>query len=256
MTFTSFAILAGLLTIPAAQAGETCSQMGSVSLPSKSLFWGTTAQSNAMATPIGWSTSARAPNDTSGHGILAVRASTSPTLWGAFDCAGVGGGVVNPRSGGGTTSGPPSGSGGRPGASGGGGGASGGANGLVNFFGAIADSASNLCLTASFDDLSNMTITRAACIQPLNSVPDATQAWQWSTSETQHVVVPTKLDSLAFIGTQSQSVLPIGSATNYVPTLVGTGVGAYVALKRDVGGLNPANAATEPGLLVSFAPAA
>ncbi|KAF7368529.1 hypothetical protein MVEN_00176200 [Mycena venus] len=264
MTFTSFAIFAALLAVPAALAAETCSQMGTVSLPPKSLFWGTTSQTNQTATPIGWSTSASAPNDTNGHGILAVRSSTSPTLWGAFDCAGLGGGapggVVNSRANGGTTSGPPGGgNSGNPGGGGGGGGGNGGtggANGLVNFFGAIGDSASNLCLTANFNNLNNMTITRATCIQPLNLVPDPTQAWQWSASEDQHVLVPTVLDSLVFIGTQATSVLAIGSTTNYVPTLVGTGVGAYVALEQDVGGLNPANAATEPGLLISFTPAA
>ncbi|KAJ7710657.1 hypothetical protein B0H17DRAFT_1123776 [Mycena rosella] len=67
---------------------------------------------------------------------------------------------------------------------------------------------------------------------------------------------PDVLDSLVFIGTQATSVLAIGSATNYVPTLVGTGVGAFVALEQDLGGLNPADAATEPGLLISFTPAA
>jgi hypothetical protein len=110
----------------------------------QSLFWGTTAQTNETATPIGWSTSASAPNDTSGHGILAVRATASPTLWGAFDCAGLGGGapggVVSSRANGGTTSGPPGGGGtggGGPGGGngGGGGGGTGGVNGLVNFFG-------------------------------------------------------------------------------------------------------------------------
>src|ERR1700761_9278440 len=150
MTFTSFAILAALLTVPGAQAAETCSHMGNVvcyfffpssilscslfvvlftdPLLPKSLFWGTTAQSNATARPIGWRTSASAPNDTSGHGILAAHASTSPTLWAAFDCAGLGA-VVSPRV---TKSGPPSGSGGRPGSGGGGG--TGGTNGIVNFF--------------------------------------------------------------------------------------------------------------------------
>ncbi|KAJ7053151.1 hypothetical protein C8F01DRAFT_1375322 [Mycena amicta] len=255
MTFASLAILSAFLVarvagVPAAPAVETCSQMGTVSL-----FWGTTAETNETATPIGWSTSASAPNDASGHGLLAVRATTSPTLWGAFDCAGVGGGgpggVVNSRANGGTTSGP-GGTGG--GTGGGGGGGAGGASGLVNFFGAIADSDSNLCLTASFSNLQNMTITRAPCINSLGLVPDPTQAWQWSASETQHVVVATVLDQLVFIGTQATSVLVIGSTTNYVPTLVGTGVGAYVALEHDLGGLDPADAATVPGLLISFTP--
>ncbi|KAJ6574149.1 hypothetical protein B0H19DRAFT_1063142 [Mycena capillaripes] len=267
MTFASLAIFSVFLAahfVPAAQANETCSQMGTVSL-----FWGTTAQTNETATPIGWSTSASAPNDTSGHGILAVRATASPTLWGAFDCAGQGGGapggVVSSRANGGTTSGPPGGGGtggGTGGGGGGGGGGTGGTNGLVNFFGwringscsAIGDTDSNLCLTASFSNLQNMTITRATCINPLNLVPHPTQAWQWSASEDQHVVVATVLDQLVFIGTQATSVLTIGSTTNYVPTIVGTGVGAFVALEQDVGGLNPAEAATAPGLLISFTP--
>ncbi|KAJ7894068.1 hypothetical protein B0H13DRAFT_2339447 [Mycena leptocephala] len=263
MTFASLAIFSAFLAarfVPAVQAAETCSQMGTVSL-----FWGTTAQTNQTATPIGWSTSASAPNDTSGHGILAVRATASPTLWGAFDCAGLGGGapggVVSSRANGGTTSGPPGGggTGGGPGGGnggGGGGGGTGGVNGLVNFFGAIGDIDSNLCLTASFSNLQNMTITRATCINPLNLVPDPTQAWQWATSENQHVVVATVLDQLMFIGTQASSVLAIGSTTNYVPTLVGTGVGAYVALEHDIGAVDPADAATVPGLLISFTPTA
>ncbi|KAJ7208672.1 hypothetical protein GGX14DRAFT_633625 [Mycena pura] len=265
MTFASFVVLAALFAVPAAQAAETCSQMGTVSL-----FWGTTAQTNVTATPIGWSTSASAPNDASGHGILAVRASTSPTLWGAFSCVEIGG--VDPRAGGGTTSGPPGGTGGNPGGAGGnpggaggnpgggnaggGGAGTGGGNSVVNFFGAIGDSASNLCLTANFANLNNMTITRAACIQPLDAVPDPTQAWQWSAFEDRHMLEPSVLDALAFIGTQAVSVLDTGTTTNYVPTLVGTGVGAYVALKEDVGGLDPANAATDSGLLISFTPAA
>ncbi|KAJ7434563.1 hypothetical protein FB451DRAFT_1195270 [Mycena latifolia] len=276
MTFTSLAIFSAFLAarvVSAAPAptAETCSQMGTVSL-----FWGTTAQTNLTATPIGWSTSASAPNDSSGHGLLAVRATTSPTLWGAFDCAGLGGGapggVVSSRANGGTTSGGGgggTGTGGGPGTgggAGGGGGGTGGVNGLVNFFGwringnvncsAIADTDSNLCLTASFSDLQNMTITRATCINPLGLEPDPTQAWQWAASEDQHVVVPTVLDQLVFIGTQATSVLAIGTTTNYVPTLVGTGVGAFVALEHDLGGVNPADAATEPGLLISFTPTA
>ncbi|KAJ6569004.1 hypothetical protein B0H19DRAFT_1349824 [Mycena capillaripes] len=198
----------------------------------QSLFWGTTAQTNETATPIGWSTSASAPNDRSGHGILAVRATTSHTLWGAFDCSDIGI----------PTSGSP-----------GGGMSSGHAApkpGLVNFFGAIADPDSNLCLTASFSDLQNMTITRATCINSLDVVPDPTQAWQWNVFADEFVLVPNVLDQLVFIGPQATST--VFTMTNYVPTLVGTGVGAFVALEQDVGGLNPADAATVPGLLVSF----
>jgi len=268
MTFASFAILAALLAVLPAQAAETCTQMGTVSL-----FWGTTAQTNDTATPIGWSTAASAPNDTAGHGILGVRSTVSPTVWGAFDCAGLGGGApggsapvtaagpaatfnsrVNARSGGPSSGGGGATGGGGGGAGTGGGGGGGGGNGagLVNFFGAIGDATSNLCLTANFNNLNNMTITRSTCIQPLNLVPDPTQAWQWAVTETQHVVDLTVLDSLAFIGTQATQVLAIGSSTNYVPRIVGTGVGAYVALTLDVGGVNPANFATVPGLLVSF----
>jgi len=235
--------------VPAAQAAETCSQIGTVSL-----FWGTTAQSNATATPLGWSTSATAPTDASGHGLLAVRSTTSPTLWGAFDCAGLGGGApVSRRSGGPSAGGGGSTGGGGPGTGGGGGGGTGGSTGaLVNFFGAIGDTDSNLCLTASFDNLNNMTITRATCIQPLSAVPDPTQAWQWAADEIQHILEPIVLDQLVFIGTQATEVLAPGSATNYVPTIVGSGVGAYVALKEALGGVNPANAATQAGLQVSF----
>jgi hypothetical protein len=237
----------------------------------QSLFWGTTAQTNQTATPIGWSTSASAPNDTSGHGILAVRATASPTLWGAFDCAGLGGGAP-----GGVVAAEPAADpvGGTaaaaaavvPVASTASSISSGGHSLLITSLhstqringncSAIGDTDSNLCLTASFSNLQNMTITRATCINPLNLVPDPTQAWQWATSENQHVVVATVLDQLMFIGTQASSVLAIGSTTNYIPTLVGTGVGAYVALEHDIGAVDPADAATVPGLLISFTPTA
>jgi len=232
-----------------------------------SLSWGTTVQTNATAKPIGWSTSASAPNDASGHGLLAVRSTVSPTLWGTFACTeapvgGKPGGVVNPRGNGGTTSGPTGGgggggnAGGNPTGGGGGGAAGTSTSGLVNFFGPIADITTNLCLTVNFDDLNNMTITRAGCIQNLDIVPHPTQAWQWSVFEDQGLIIPNLLSSLVFIGTQSISALATNVSTNYVPTLVGTGVGAYVALKQDPGALDPALAVTQPGLLVGFTPAA
>jgi hypothetical protein len=43
---------------------------------------------------------------------------------------------------------------------------------------------------------------------------------------------------------------------NYAPTLVGTGVGAYVTSEHDIGGLDPVDAATVLGLLISFTPTA
>ncbi|KAJ6471465.1 hypothetical protein C8R45DRAFT_1165237 [Mycena sanguinolenta] len=256
MTFNSFAILAALLAVPAAQAAgtaQTCSEMGTVSL-----FWGTTTESILTATPIGFSTSAGAPTDASGNSVLAVQASPSATLFGAFDCVGRGGGApggVAKRSNGPSAGGGGAAGGGGPGAAGGGGGATGtggATGGLVNFFGAIADSASNLCLTANLADLNNMTIIQAPCIQPLTLVPDPSQAWQWVTDESAHVVVANKLDQLAFIGTQASEVLAIGSTTNYVPTVVGTGAGSFVALELDAGAVNPADTDTVSGLLISF----
>jgi hypothetical protein len=117
---------------------------------------------------------------------------------------------------------------------------------------AIADSSTNLCLTASFLDLPNITITRASCINPLTDTPFFTQAWQWTVEEFNgtmlHVVNP-----LVFMGTQSITALTVGTPTNYVPTLVGSGVGAYVAFDWLPGELDPANVAITPGLLVSFA---
>jgi hypothetical protein len=54
------------------------------------------------------------------------------------------------------------------------------------------------------------------------------------------------------MGTQSITALTVGTPTNYVPTLVGSGVGAYVAFDWLPGELDPANVAITPGLLVSF----
>ncbi|KAJ7738961.1 hypothetical protein B0H16DRAFT_1759331 [Mycena metata] len=260
--FASVAIFAVLLTVPAAQAFETCLQMGNFSL-----FWGTTVQTTTTAKPMGWSTSASAPTDATGHGILAVRSTVSPTLWPAFACTepAAGGGPPGKRAkrgNGGTTSGPTGGGGGGGPAGGGGnaGGGGGGGNnanvtsGPITFFGPVADPGTNLCLTVSFDDLNNMTVTRAGCIQTLDIVPHPTQAWQWTLVEDQGTVLPNELYSLVFIGTQSITALAANVSTNYVPTLVGTGVGAYVSLQQTVGGLNPSLAVTNPGLLVEFIP--
>ncbi|KAJ7495263.1 hypothetical protein FB451DRAFT_1164003 [Mycena latifolia] len=267
MTFASLAIFSTLLAarFVAAQAPERCSLMGNVSL-----IWGTTADTASTATPIGWSTSATAPTDANGHGLLAVRSTISPTLWGAWACVGApptggggggggptsgggGGGrrgVVNPRANGGSTSGPPGGGG--AGGGGGGGNGAGVTTGLINMFGrrstnaddynpsAIADSSTNLCLTASALDLPNTTITRASCINALTDTPFFTQAWQWSVEEFNGTMLPV-VDSLVFMGLQSITALPSGTPTNYVPTLVGSGVGAYVALDWLPGELDPAD---------------
>ncbi|KAJ7105518.1 hypothetical protein C8R44DRAFT_745683 [Mycena epipterygia] len=261
MTFASLAIFSTLLaaSFVAVQATEICQLMGNVSL-----IWGTTSETLSTATPIGWSTSATAPTDANGRGLPEVRSTLSPTLWGAWACAGSGGGgVVNPRANGGTTSGPPGGSSGENGNGGVGGGAT---NGVINMFGrrstnadnynpsAIADNSTNLCLTASSFNLPNITITRESCINPLDEAPAFAQAWQWTVSEVNRAVVPEVVDSLVFMGTQSNIALALGTPTNYVPTLVGSGVGAYVALDWLPGELDPADAASAPGLLILFAP--
>ncbi|KAJ7112323.1 hypothetical protein C8R44DRAFT_932870, partial [Mycena epipterygia] len=278
MIFASLAIFSPLLAarFVAAQGAAHCQLMGNVSL-----LWGTTTDTVSTATPIGWSTSATAPTDATGHGLLAVRSTVSPTLWGAFACTGSvatggggggggpvgggGGGVVNPRANGGTTSGPPGGGGGGGNAGGGGGGGGGAASiGVINMFGrrstnaenynpsAIADNSTNLCLTASSLEFPNITITRASCINPLNEVPWFTQAWQWSVSENNGTILPV-VDSLVFMGTQSTAPLTFGTPTNYIPALQGSGVGAYVALNFLPGELDPAAAPSVPGLLISFA---
>ncbi|KAJ6565664.1 hypothetical protein B0H10DRAFT_2338486 [Mycena sp. CBHHK59/15] len=273
MTFASLAIFSTLAArFVAAQAPERCSLMGNVSL-----IRGTTSDTASTATPIGWSTSATAPTDANSHGLLAVRSTISPTLWGAWACGGApptggggggggpvgggGGGVVNLHANGGTTSGPPGGGGGGNGnGSGGGGSGVGASTSLFNMFGtnadnynpsAIAENSTNLCLTASSLNLANTTITRASCINPLTDTPFFTQAWQWTVEEFNGTMLPV-VDSLVFMGTQSITTLTVGTPTNYVPTLVGSGVGAYVALDWLPGELDPADVASTPGLLVSF----
>ncbi|KAJ6589622.1 hypothetical protein B0H19DRAFT_1058620 [Mycena capillaripes] len=291
MTFASLAIFSTLLAMRfvTAQSPQRCNLMGNVSPLTESrpnfqsLLWGTISETATTATPIGWSTSATAPTDANGHGLLAVRSTVSPTLWGAWGCVGApptggggggggpvgGGGVVNPRANGGSTSGPPGGGGGG-GNGGNGGNGVGAGTGLFNMFGyaldvssrrstnadnynlsAIADNSTNLCLTASSLDLPNITITRASCINLLTDTPFFTQAWQWTVEEFNGTMLPV-LDSLVFMGTQSITALTAGTPTNYVPALVGNGVGAYVALDWLPGELDPANVSA-PGLLVSFA---
>ncbi|KAJ7679967.1 hypothetical protein B0H17DRAFT_1232638 [Mycena rosella] len=260
MTFAFLALFSTLLAarFVAAQAPERCSLMGNVSL-----IWGTISDSASTATPIGWSTSATAPTDANGHGLLAVRSTISPTLWGAWACVGA------PATGGG----------------GGGGGPAGGAEAVLSIPAptavrravgaaaqtataaaatarrstnadnynpsAIADTTTNLCLTASALDIPNITITRASCINLLTDTPFFTQAWQWTVAEFNGTMLPV-VDSLVFMGTQSLTALTFGTPTNYVPKLVGSGVGAYVAFDWLPGELDPAEVASTPGLLVSF----
>ncbi|KAJ6449801.1 hypothetical protein C8R45DRAFT_947247 [Mycena sanguinolenta] len=80
--------------------------------------------------------------------------------------------------------------------------------------------------------------------QPPHRCPDSSQAWQWIFNGT--------LQSLVFLGDQSNSALKPGSATNYVLWLVGldAAVGDYVRLDFAVGGLVPSE--TTEGLLVDF----
>jgi len=267
MTFASLAIFSTLLAARfVVAAPDSCQLMGNVSL-----LWGTTTDTLSTATPIGWSTSATAPTDANGHGLLAVRSTISPTLWGAYACTGAaatggggggggggpvgGGGGAVPRANGGTTSGPPGGGGGGGGTAGGGtaggGGGGGASTGVINMFGAIADNSTGLCLTASSLDLPNITITRASCINPVNVIPDFTQGWQWSVTEFNGTLLAVA-DSLVFMGLQGTTPLALDTPTDYVPALVGSGVGAYVALEFLQGQLNPADATIAPGLLVSF----
>ncbi|KAJ6452807.1 hypothetical protein C8R45DRAFT_1223385 [Mycena sanguinolenta] len=241
---------------------QLCGLMGNVSI-----FWGTTSDTISTATPLGWSTAATAPADATGDGLLAVRSSISPTLWGAFVCTeSAPAGVVNRRANGGTSSGPPGGTGGGTGGGGGGGntgtgGAGTGGNGggtvpttaQVNMFGAIADSNTNLCLTASSVIFSNITVTRQPCINPLIIPPVATQAWQWTVTEVSGTIVTGNLVSLAFMGSESASALPVSSPTDYVPLLEGSGVGAFVNFNEVPRGVDPTTASTVPGLVVNFA---
>ncbi|KAF7340557.1 hypothetical protein MSAN_02127200 [Mycena sanguinolenta] len=251
----SLAIFCTLLAarFVAAQSPVHCTLMGNVSL-----YWGTTEETPATATPLGWSTSATAPTDATGHGLLAVRSTVSPTLWGAFSCVG----SLTRRANGGTSSGPPGGTGGGNGNGNGNGGGTGGTGGTgvtppattqVNMFGAIADQGSNLCLTASALQFGNITVTRASCINALNTTPWFSQAWQWTMTEVNGVIVAGNLSSLVFMGTENQAALPLNTLTDYVPSLVGSGVGAYVAFDEVVGGVNPAEAGFVPGLVVNFA---
>ncbi|KAJ6452455.1 hypothetical protein C8R45DRAFT_1040688 [Mycena sanguinolenta] len=248
MTPNSLLIFCTLLAarFVAAQSPVHCTLMGNVSL-----YWGTTIQATTAATPLGWSTSATAPTDATGHGLLAVRSSVSPTLWGAFSCVG----SLAARANGGSSSGPPGGTGGggNGNGNGGGGNATAPPPTQVNMFGAIADQGTNLCLTASALQFGNITVTRASCVNALNTTPWFTQAWQWTMNEVNGVAVVGNLSSLVYMGTENQAALPLGSLTDYVPALVGSGVGAYVAMDEVLGGVNPALAVAVPGLLVHFA---
>ncbi|KAF7377118.1 hypothetical protein MSAN_00130800 [Mycena sanguinolenta] len=260
MTLKSLAIFSTFLAARLMAAQAQCTLMGNVTL-----FWGTTAESTTTATPLGWSTSATAPTDATGNGLLAVRSTISPTLWGAFVCTkSAPAAAVSRRANGGTTSGPPGGSGTGGGGNGGGtgtGGAGTGGNGggttpttaQVNMLGAIADSNTNLCLTASAVLFSNITVSRQPCINSLSITPAQSQAWQWTVTEVNGTVVTSSLVSLAFMGTESASALPVTAETDYPPALAGSGVGAYVTFSEVARGLNPEFASTVPGLVINFA---
>ncbi|KAJ7062100.1 hypothetical protein C8F01DRAFT_124131 [Mycena amicta] len=202
-----------------------------------SLVWGLTTDTLTTATPVGFST---APVDADGRVLLATRASIPAHAWNAIGCNVVG--KITGRAGGG--------GGGGGGPVGGGGGPAGGGGGAVTTttvtFGAIADLSDNICLTVSNVQAgSNMTITHQACIQPLTSVPDVSQAWLWTTSPN------LALTTLVFLG--ASTVVTAGTPTDYVPSLVGTGIGAYVDLVFQQGGFLPSE--VNEGLLMSFAPA-
>ncbi|KAJ7195206.1 hypothetical protein GGX14DRAFT_677259 [Mycena pura] len=165
---------------------------------------------------------------------------------------GMGGGAGGGASGGnGGAGGGASGSSGGPGSSGNGGGGGGGgaSNGTINVFGALADPSTNMCLTASSLDGANITIAQAACITPLadgdggGGVPDASQTFQWTL-----VDGAAAMASLVFLG--NRTAVGVGAATDYVPSVVGSGVGAYVSLQFQPRGLVPTAAAD--GLLISI----
>ncbi|KAJ7195174.1 hypothetical protein GGX14DRAFT_677240 [Mycena pura] len=168
---------------------------------------------------------------------------------------GMGGGAGGGASGGnGGAGGGASGSSGGPGSSGNGGGGGGASNGMINVFGALADPSTNTCLTASSLDGANITLSQAACIAPLTGtagggVPDASQTFQWTV---QVGGAFTPLDALVFLGNRT-----VGAPTDYVPSLVGSGVGAYVSLQFQPRALDPAAGggagAGADGLLISIA---
>ncbi|KAF7344256.1 hypothetical protein MVEN_01716900 [Mycena venus] len=170
---------------------------------------------------------------------------------------GQGGGLGGGASGGGGVGGGASGGGGGVGggASGGGGSSSSGggsssASGSINVFGALADPTTNLCLTASGFLAGNITISQETCITPLNNgtIPDASQAFQWTITNGTSTMY-----SLVFIGDQHMSAVGLGTATNYVPSLVESGADEYVALDFLRGGLLPAGAGSTEGLLINIA---
>ncbi|KAJ7062101.1 hypothetical protein C8F01DRAFT_1230572 [Mycena amicta] len=210
-------------TAPSAAA---CGLVGNVSL-----VWGSTTDTLTTAIPVGFST---APVDGAGHVLLATRTTIPAHAWNAIGCHVSGGGGAG---GGGGNVGRAA-----PAAGGGGGGGGGPATTSVAF-GAIADLDTNLCLTVSNMQAGlNMTISREACIQPLTNVPDVSQAWEWTTSPS------SALTTLVFLG--ATTLVAAETPTNYVPSLVGTGIGAYVDLVFHQGAFLPSG--VNKGLLVSF----
>ncbi|KAJ6536242.1 hypothetical protein B0H19DRAFT_1271030 [Mycena capillaripes] len=265
MTYTRLAILSTLLAASSVSAVRCSLTPGAITL-----LWGTTAEALTTATPLGFGST---QVDANGNGILATLDSISTRALTAYSCNGGAGGAGgagdgntggqgggNPgnggqngggNAGGGAAGGQGGGLGG--GASGGGGSPSSGggtpsSSGTINVFGALADPTTDLCLTASGFGTGNITISQEACITPLNNgtIPDASQAFQWTITNG-----TSTLYSLVFIGDQHMSAVGLSTATNYVPSLVGSD--EYVALEFLPGGLLPAVAGSTEGLLVNIA---
>ncbi|KAJ7023749.1 hypothetical protein C8F04DRAFT_1304428 [Mycena alexandri] len=277
MTYTRLAILSTLLAASSVSAVRCSLTSGAITL-----LWGTTTDTLATATPLGFDTTAV---DANGNGILATLDSISTRALTAYSCdggaggasgagngntggqgggnAGTGGGGNTGGGGGSTGGGGGSTGGGAAGGQGGGlgGGASGGggmpssgtgtssSSGTINVFGALADPTTNLCLTASGFGIGNITVSQETCITPLNNgtIPHASQAFQWTITNGTSTVY-----SLVFIGDQHMSAVGLGTATNYVPSLVGSGADEYVALDFLGGGLLPAEAGSTEGLLINI----
>ncbi|KAJ7221359.1 hypothetical protein GGX14DRAFT_540516 [Mycena pura] len=262
MPLTRVAILSSLL------AASSVFAQCSLATGDVTLLWGVTTSTAAV--PLGFGTT---PVDAQGRAILAITDSFPTQVLTAYSCdedgidgstdqnggsdtsggpgpSGPGNGGGSPTKGGTGPSGPGNGNGsptkGGPGPSGPGNGGgsptSGGPGPSGNVFGALADVSTNLCLTASSLGSANITISQEACITPLTGdggVPDPSQTFQWTI-----VNGTAAMDSFVFIGDG------VGAATNYVPSVVGSGVGAYVSLQFQPSGLD--SAADAEGLLISI----
>ncbi|KAF7366286.1 hypothetical protein MSAN_00884800 [Mycena sanguinolenta] len=213
MNFARLAILSALVATTSVSATK-CTLFGNVTL-----FWGTVEDTPTTAIPLGFGTG---PTDAEGNVLLATSEGVPAETFGVFVC-----GTANP--------------------SGGGGGGSGtaGPSTMLSLIGQPGPGFSGNCLTASGLDTSNITISLQSCINGITNTPEASQQWQVTLNGT-------TLDSLVFLGDQSNSVLPFGSAFNYVPSLVGPDAadGDYVSLDFSPGAVTPSE--TAEGLLVNF----